>query len=122
MTASSKGVRWAYLGMGIGGAASILANVAHALLPEHPPAGSVIAAAWIWPVALFVIHRAPRLRPGPLVADGRCFGGAVPRGGCGDRRRSHAVYASGAAWGEAGRPGRDLVWQLGAACSVGRCS
>jgi hypothetical protein len=53
MTASSKGVRWAYLGMGIGGAASILANVAHALLPEHPPAGSVIAAAF-WPVALFV--------------------------------------------------------------------
>jgi hypothetical protein len=53
MTASIKGVRWAYLGMGIGGAASILANVAHACLPEHPPAGSVIAAAF-WPVALFV--------------------------------------------------------------------
>jgi hypothetical protein len=53
MTASSKGVRWAYLGMGIGGVASILANIAHACLPDHPPAGSVIAAAF-WPVALFV--------------------------------------------------------------------
>jgi hypothetical protein len=53
VTASSKGVRWAYLGMGIGGTASILANVAHACLPAHPPAGSVIAAAF-WPVALFV--------------------------------------------------------------------
>jgi hypothetical protein len=53
MTASSKGVRWAYLGMGIGGVASILANVAHALLPADPPPGSVIAAAF-WPVALFV--------------------------------------------------------------------
>jgi hypothetical protein len=53
VTASSKGVRWAYLGMGIGGVASILANVAHALLPASPPPGSVIAAAF-WPVALFV--------------------------------------------------------------------
>jgi hypothetical protein len=50
---NGRGVRWAYLGMTIGGVASILANIAHALLPASPPPGSVIAAAF-WPVALFV--------------------------------------------------------------------
>jgi hypothetical protein len=50
---NARGVRWAYLGMTIGGAASIFANIAHAMLPASPPPGSVIAAAF-WPVALFV--------------------------------------------------------------------
>jgi hypothetical protein len=44
---------WAYTGMAIAGAASIAANVLHAMIPKNPPRGSVFAAG-LWPVLLFV--------------------------------------------------------------------
>lgn len=56
----ATGRLWAYIGALLGGAVSVLANVAHSFVPPtdapadwSPPAGAV-AGATFWPVALFV--------------------------------------------------------------------
>lgn len=55
-----RGIAWAYFGTGLGGVASLVANVAHSFIkPEnapqgwHPQTGAVVAAA-LYPVFLFV--------------------------------------------------------------------
>lgn len=48
-----SGRTWARAGFGLGGGASLSANVADVLTRPHEPFGGVLSAAW-WPVALFV--------------------------------------------------------------------
>lgn len=55
-----KGRIWAYVGLGLGGAVSILGNVLHTFVPpagagpDWTPEGPAVAAAAFWPIALYV--------------------------------------------------------------------
>ena len=58
--ARRDGVGWAYVGVLLGGAVSVAANVAHSFVPPagvppgwHPMRGAVLSAVF-WPVSLFV--------------------------------------------------------------------